>query len=41
MTKKTSGLRKVLAPVAQIAATVALLSWILWRNNAPKIFEAL
>lgn len=41
MSKAKSTLRKVMAPVAQIGATVALLSWILWRNNAPKIFEAL
>jgi len=41
MSKTKSKLRKVMAPVAQIGATVALLSWILWRNNAPKIFEAL
>lgn len=36
-----TNLRKVLAPVAQVAATVLLLSWILWRNDAPKILAAL
>ncbi|MEN9354089.1 MAG: hypothetical protein RL318_1414 [Fibrobacterota bacterium] len=33
--------RKVVAPVAQVAATILLLSWILWRNDAPRIFSAL
>jgi len=41
MSRTRSKLRKVLAPVAQVTATVALLSWILWRNDAPRIFAAI
>jgi len=33
-----SRVRRILAPVAQVLATVALLSWILWRNDASRIW---